>query len=224
MQTEDNARRRWLRVLLVISFCIPTSALSISCNLLGVGAAALPPPTIRPRYTGLAGQTVGVLVWTDRGIRIDWPTLPLDTGNAIQNKLKHASAHELDKTKFPVEPASILRYQQDHPDVDAQGILELAPQLGVSRLLYVEVEDFSTRAAASLDLYRGTLSGTLKVIEIKDGKAKVAYEEPNIRAIYPPKSPEEGVPRGNDYKFYLGTLDAFTTEVVHRLVSHSEDE
>jgi hypothetical protein len=175
-------------------------------------------------YTGLAGQSVGVLVWTDRGIHIDWPTLPLDAANAIENKMMHASAHELDKTKFPVEPASILRYQQDHPDIDAQGVLELAPQLGVSRLLYVEVEDFSTRAAASLDLYRGTLTGTLKVIEIKDGKAKVAYEEPNIRAVYPPKSPEEGVPRGNDYQFYLGTVDAFTTEVVHRLVSHSEDE
>src|SRR3954452_19673539 len=192
MQIEHHAPRRWLRVLLLISFCIPTSAFSISCNVLGFAAAALPPPTIRPRYTGLVGQTVGVLVWTDRGIRVDWPSLPLDTGNAIQSKLKKASAHDLDKTAFPVEPASILRYQQDHPEVDVEGVLELAPQLGVSRLLYVEVDDFSTRAAASLDLYRGSLSGTLKVIEIKDGKAKVAYEEPNIRAIYPPKSPEEG--------------------------------
>jgi len=206
------------------SILVLSLLLTSGCNVLGFAAAALPPPTVRPRYTGLTGQSVGVLVWTDRGIRIDWPTLPLDAGNGIQSKLRHTSAHELDKTTFPVEPASILRYQQDHPDLDAEGVLALAPQLGVTRLLYVEVDDFSTRAAASLDLYRGTLTGTLKVIEIKDGTAKVAYEEPNIRVIYPPKSPEEGVPRGNDYQFYLGTLDVFTTQIVHRLVSHSEDE
>jgi hypothetical protein len=196
------------------------------CNVLGLGAAALPPATIRPRYTGLAGQTVGVMVWTDRGIRVDWPTLPLDAANSIQTKLKKAKTRELAKTIFPLEPASILRYQQDHPEIDAEGVLELAPQLGVSRLIYVEVLDFSTRAAASIDLYRGTLAGTLKVIEIDPNthQAKVAYEEPNLRVSYPPKSPEEGLPRGNDYQFYIGTLDTFTTEVVNRLVSHAEEE
>src|SRR5437868_2826305 len=101
-------------ILLSSSFIL---CCSNGCNVLGLGAAVLPPPTVRPRYTGLAGQTVGVLVWTDRGIHIDWPTLPLDAANAIENKMMHASAHELDKTTFPVEPASILRYQQDHPDV-----------------------------------------------------------------------------------------------------------
>src|SRR3954469_15817212 len=113
-------------------------ALCSGCNVLGFGAAALPPPMIRPRYQGLRGQTVGVLVWADRGIRIDWNTLPLDAANGIHNKLKHASAHELDKTMFPVEPASILRYQQDHPDIDAEGALALATHLGVTRLIYVE--------------------------------------------------------------------------------------
>jgi hypothetical protein len=195
-----------------------------SCNVLGLGAAALPPATIRPRYTGLAGQSVAVLVWTERGIRIDWPTLPLDAGNAIQSKLQQAKTREVEKTTFPYSAASVLRYQQDHPDVDAQGINELATHLGVSRVIYVEVDGFSTRAEASLELYRGSMSGTLKVLEITNGQAKVAYEESNIRAVFPPKSPDEGRPDGNDYRYYLGTIDQFTTQVVNRLVSHSEEE
>src|SRR6478736_1008035 len=94
--------RAWSVLNPLSSILVLSLLLTTGCNVLGLGAAVLPPPTIRPRYTGLAGQTVGVLVWTDRGIRIDWPTLPLDAGNGIHEKLKHSSGHELDKTTFPV--------------------------------------------------------------------------------------------------------------------------
>src|SRR5687768_16156493 len=77
------------------------------CVLVGVAAHKLtPPPTIHPDYTGLQDQTVGVMVWADRGIRIDWPKLQLDLANAIQNKLEAFAVKkkELAGAKFDVQP------------------------------------------------------------------------------------------------------------------------
>src|SRR5687768_264468 len=111
----NKMQRRCLR------FIIQHSAFSIllvlsGCNVLGIAAQALPPPTVKPDYTGFAGQTVGVMVWADRGIRIDWPTVRLDLANAIQARLASSvKAKELAGTSYPVSPASIVRYQEDHP-------------------------------------------------------------------------------------------------------------
>jgi hypothetical protein len=60
-----------------------------------------------------------VLVWADRGIQIDWPALPLDTASSIQKKLQDSQVKkdEKERMNFPVEPASILRYLDDHPEV-----------------------------------------------------------------------------------------------------------
>src|SRR3954467_14758543 len=127
---------RRLRFLIPF-FLLPFSFFLQGCAILGVGAAMMPPPTIQPRYTGLAGEKVGVMVWTDPGIRIDWPAVQVDLANAVQNKLiANPKAKSLLKTTYPVQPASIARYQQDHPEVETMPVTEVAPRLGgLSRLI-----------------------------------------------------------------------------------------
>jgi hypothetical protein len=193
------------------------------CNILGVAAQALPPATIAPAYDKLKGQTVGVMVWAERGVRIDFPTIDLDLASAIQSRLEKAAPKDLKNTRFPVKPVSIVRFQKDHPELEGAPITEIAPRLGVSRLIYVEIENFATRSEQSLDLYRGNLTATIKVIEIEAGIAKVGFEENRVAATYPPKAPAEGVPGAGDYRIYVGTLDAFATEAANRFLPHEEE-
>jgi len=196
------------------------------CNVLGWVAYVAPRPVQQPKYPGLPGQSVGVLVWADRAISIDWPSLPLDAANAIQKKLLTNMDKKTQGERFtmPVQPASILRYIEDHPEVQTMDITEVAPNFGVTRLVYIEVDDFATKAPASLDLYRGSMSGSLKIVEIDGAKSKVVYEEDSIKVVFPPKVPEDGTPKGDNYRFYLGTLDAFSTEIWHRLVPWRPEE
>jgi hypothetical protein len=198
---------------------------NLSCNVFGIVAQAMPPDTIKPQYNGLAGQSIGVMVWTDRGVSVDFPDLSLDLANSIQHKLILAAGQkdekELKGSTFPVKPASILRYEQDHADLDITNIADIAPHLGVSRLIYVEVDDFGTRAEASVDLFRGHMATTMKVIEVTpNGTGKIAYSEDDIKATYPPSVNDDGTPNGDDGKFYAGTVDAMSTQIVWRLVSH----
>ncbi len=210
------------------------------CQILGVAAQALPPPTIVPQYKGLAGQTVGVMVWADRGMRIEWEFIQLDLANAIHSKLEsianppvppgkkeapRTKVKELEGARFPVIPASIIRFQQDHPEIDGQPITEVAPRLGVSRLIYVEVEEFATRPDGGVELFRGDANVTLRVIEVApDGTAKVAYEENEVRATFPPKSPKEGRSSIGDRRIYVGLIDALGDSIVKKFVPHPEEE
>jgi hypothetical protein len=195
------------------------------CAALGVAAQALPPAQIKPQYTGLLGQSVAIMVWADRGVKIDWPDLPLDTGAGLEHKLK-AGQKDLPKylkdTTFPISALTVVRYQEDHPEWEGVPVADIASQLHVSRLIYIEVDAFQTRSDASTDLYKGSILGSVKVVEVANGKGKVAYSEDGVRAEYPQDSPEEGVLNAGDDKIYTGTLDAFTTELVDRFLPHDE--
>ncbi len=204
------------------------------CSLIGISAQALPPATIVPQYRGFAGERVGVMVWADRGMRIEWEFIQLDLANSIQAKLQQTVAtdpkgkiKELKGTTFPVLPRSVIRFQQDNPEIDGQPITEVAPRLGskLSRLIYIEVEEFATRPDGGVELFRGDANVTLRVVEIApNGTAKIAYEENEVRATFPPKSPREGRPSIGDRRIYVGLIHALGAEIAKRFVPHPEEE
>ena len=198
------------------------------CAALGQLGRVLPPPTLPAKYANLKHQTVAVMVWADRGVAIEQPNLQYELTALIQRKLTDSQhdkkPKELEGTTFPWSAESVLRYQRDHPESEEEAIADVAPKLAVSRLIYIEIEDFQTRPSDSLELYRGSITATLKVLEIKDGKAKLAYEEENIHDVYPPKSPEEGVPNKGELWAYEGTVEQFATDMANRFVSHQAEE
>lgn len=187
------------------------------CQFFGYVAATMPKPKVKPHYQGMRGQSVAVMVWADRSIRIDYPMIQLDIANAVQNKLLAAQKDKSDELKeavFPIEPRSIVRYQVDHPESAATPITEVAPVFNVSRLIYIEIQEFQTRPEASLELFRGVVNATVRVVEIDAaGKAKVVYEETEVRTVFPRKSQAEGVPNSSDGRMYAGVLEQFTTDV-----------
>jgi hypothetical protein len=214
-----RARRAILYPLFSILFLLATSG----CSVFGIAAQALPPATITPVYEGLREQTVGVMVWVDRGLRMDYPPLQIDIANATQLKLIKSKAKHLKGSTFPVKPASIVKFQQDYPELEAESIADVAPRLGVSRLIYIELEDFSTRSQGSVELFRGSAEVTLRVIEVKDGVGKVAYEENGVAVTFPEKVPAEGIPNASDRKIYIGTVDALSTALARKFVPYVEE-
>jgi hypothetical protein len=223
--------RKPLRSALVLLFILVSSVYVGGCAALGVAAHALPLPTIAPPYAGLQGQSVAVMIWAQPGTQIDWPKLRLDVGSGLQEKLRQAQVathnkkgSDLDGTQF-VRADSVVRYQEEHPEIDGEPIAEVAPRLGATRVIYIEIDDFQTRSDPSVELYRGVVTASVKVVEVADdGHAMIAYEKPIVRAQYPPKAPEEGIMNSNDFTIYRGTVDAFTTELAKLFIAHQEEE
>lgn len=218
---NEKALNPFLRVWIALLLA-GTGALLGGCGAVGVLASKMPQYT-EPQYFGLSGQSVGVMVWADRGARVDFPSIQLDLATTVQNRLRVSKDKNVKDTTWPVLPASIVRYQREHPAVELSPITETAPKLGVSRLIYIEVGSISTRSEASLQMYRGNALATLRVIEVNGGVAKVAYEEPNIRAIYPPRSPPDGVLNADDATIYRGTIAALAEQIANRFVRHESN-
>jgi hypothetical protein len=221
MRHTYDRPRRWALFALAL---LPLA--SSGCQAVGAVAYKLRGPTVvKPAYTGFKGQTVAVMAWADRDLRIEHSALQLDVSQGVYEKLRKSQrrgADELAGTRFPrtAAPDAMVRFLYDNPRYDTDSIPEIAPQLGVNRLIYLEVEDFSTQSEEVPELFRGHLSALLRVIEVApDGRAKVAFQD-RVQAVWPPSGPSEGRPDLGDRVTYIGTLDAFSTAVVQKFVSY----
>ena len=205
------------------------SLFSLSGCAIFATLARVVPKIVPAVYPGLKGKDVAVMVWADRAISIDWPAMSIDITATTQKKLLAAQTtdkpDELEGTTFPVTAQSMARFQMDHPEAEVMPITQVAPIVGVKRLIYVEITNFQTRSdlAVNTDLYRGQITANLKVVEFEDGKAKIAYEESKITALFPKKGPSDGVLNLGDAKTYVGTVDAFTTKLALKFFKHEED-
>lgn len=194
------------------------------CQLLGAAAAKTTAVTVRPNYTALANQSVGVMVTVDRGTQIDHPRLQLDIAQAVQATLMKTQANkaeELKGTQFPpsASPQAVFAFQRNYPQLDAEPVTNVAPQLGVSRLIYIEVDAFSLNPADVLELFRGEVVGRVKVVEVAGGVAKVAFTD-QVSAVFPEKGSEHGTPTLNRPTTYRGTIAAFATAVTQKFVTY----
>ncbi len=172
-----------------------------------------PPPA---RYHGLAGQTCAIMVWADQGVRADFGTVRGDIAGTLQQLMAAAAKDEHTKeylggVQFPFPASSVVRFQDDNPQLAQLPVTDLALKLGIpklSRLIYIEIEEFQTRYANSRELFRGSAKVSLKVVEITGDKAKVAFEESHVSVLYP-KNGAEAIPGSdkiNDQYIYNGTI------------------
>jgi hypothetical protein len=210
---------------LLLALLIVLTLTPAGCNIFGVAANALPEPDVAASYKGLAGHTVAVMVWADRGVQIDYPSLRLDVATGVQSKLQQAQKgkkKDLKDARFPYAPASVVRFQEDHPEVHEQPVTQVAPRLKVDRVIYVEIDSLRTRADDAVDLFRGEATASVKVIAVdpQTGASRTAYEESGIAAAFPPSAPPEGIPGVGDARIYRGTVDRLTSLVAIRFFSH----
>lgn len=174
-------------------------------------------------YKGLASQKCAVLVWADGRTRSEYNQVQVDLARAFQDKLMGQMPQ--DKSGKPdatapqfIDPRSVVRYQREHPETESLPIVEVAPRLGVGRVVYIEVEQLQLQSPRSILLLKGDGAATLRVVEVAEGKAKIAFEEAGIAASYPKNAPEGVVPTDkiNERTIYEGTLAALAGKLAAR--------
>jgi hypothetical protein len=215
---------RLLRGLALLSVCVTAS----SCQLLGIAANAAPRAPVKPKIV-LADNSVGIMVWCDRGLRVDWPTIQKDLGNGVQVRLieaVNAKAKELQNVTFPYPAESFVRWQRDHPGSEFEPIINIAPRLPVTRLIYIEIQNLSTRSSQTMAMYRGSASALVRVVGVEPGATvgKVLYEESGIRVTYPKHSTDEGRAEGSDMAMYVGTMTFLADAIAKRFVEHPAED
>lgn len=210
-----RALYRWSYVLL---------ALLAGCAAFG-GPEGKPEEDNPPKtYGSLSGHTVAIMVWVDAPTRTEYPTIQLDLAKMVRDRLQEKMKPEEEKKKNPppptrfIEPASVVRFQREHPGIEATPIEQVAPRLSVERVVYVELERFETQSPRSVMLLKGSARASLRIVEVVNRKATVVLEEVGIKADYPPHAPE-GVMASDQYNIrsvYDGTLSLLADRLANR--------
>ncbi|HEV8290639.1 MAG TPA: hypothetical protein VGP94_01890 [Tepidisphaeraceae bacterium] len=174
-------------------------------------------------YEGLKGQSCAVMIWADWRTRTEYSQIQLDLGKMLTKKLEEHfnPKKEGKKQEMAVQftnPASVVRYQREHPEVLSMPIVQVAPKLQAQRVVYVELEEFSAHSAEAPMVLKGTAKATLRVVEVNGAEAKVVFEEAGIAANYPPDRPEGVVESEtiNVRTIYDGTIDLLAEKLAAR--------
>jgi hypothetical protein len=214
-----------LRTLLCLA---PLGALLCSgCEAVDIVAAkAVGIQQVAPAYKGFKGQKVAIMVWADEGTTMDHPSIRADVATSLQGKLQQgvdAKVDELSGTTF-LDANRVLRFQEAHPEAQADSAEQLALLMPATRLIYVEVQSLSLHPNDAVDLTRGLAVADVRVIEVAGGKTKTGYENDNVSGTYPPNAPPEGLPNLAEDQVYHKTVDALTSELGKLFITHPVDD
>jgi hypothetical protein len=158
------------------------------CQVLGFGGAMAESykrnstHSIDPEYTGLTGKTFAVLIATDRIIESDYPEVVLRLTQGITERLSKGAGG----TAMP--PETVLTYQYNNPRWRALTYEELAKELGVQRLIYVDLYEYRLNDPGNQYLWEGVAAGDVLVIEA-DGRMpeEIAFRKP-VKVSFPDKT------------------------------------
>lgn len=115
---------------------------------------------VQAEYTGLAQHSFAVVVAGDRSIEADNPGLMAVLTDRISERLRQNAG-----ATGSIMAAPLLAYLYDNPEWMSRPPAELAKDLGVDRLVLVELQEYRLNDPGNQYLWDGVAAATVNVIE-----------------------------------------------------------
>ncbi len=135
---------------------------------------------VKAKYSGLTGKTFAVVVSADRMIQGEYPQLVGQVTTTVATYL----SEQCDASGW-VTPQDVLAFQYKNPRWSVMRLDDLAKELGVERLVVVEIMEFRLHEPGNQYLWRAAATAKVGVIE-SDGPVtdNFIFQE-QIRTIFP---------------------------------------
>jgi len=169
-------------------------------------------------YDGLQNRTCAVIVNADYATLVEHPSV---VKNITANVAVRIAKHVKGATVLP--PATVLTWQYKTPQWRAMPYGEVAKELGVDRLVYIDLYEYRLNPTGNSYLWDGVAGANIGIIET-DGLAPDEFVySTNIVSKFPDK---EGVgkesARAEDIE--RGLLTLFTSRTSWLFYDHIEDK
>ncbi len=115
---------------------------------------------VEREYAGLEGKTFAVVVAADRVIQSDFP----EVIGKITDDVSERLAREAGASGY-VPGRSVLEFQYNNPRWVALTLGQVAAELGVQRLVYIDLVEYRLNDPGNAYLWQGTTQGMVGVIE-----------------------------------------------------------
>lgn len=134
------------------------------CNLIAFAAMSAQkaiPRTVEPMYTGLTGKNFAVVAATNRMIEADFPGVVPKVITDVSTRL----AGDPVKASGYVPADRVMAYLYSHPNWVARPMSDLAKELGVERLIFIEITEYRLNEPGNSYIWSGVAAGTVQVYE-----------------------------------------------------------
>ncbi|MFM9994401.1 MAG: hypothetical protein ACKVU4_01225 [Phycisphaerales bacterium] len=156
------------------------------CQIFGFFAAAnaeyqkTKPRDIDAVYDGLKGKTFAVVVAADRMVQASYPGVVEEITARVSERL----AKNTDRSGW-IPPEKLLAHLYSNPRWVAMPRGELARELGVDRLILIELTEFRLHEPGNQYTWDGAASGTVAVIEGESAMPDEFVFQRAVRVKYP---------------------------------------
>lgn len=195
MQDQSNRTNRGARAgrrCVALTYLIRGALLAGCASLLGgcaigalVGGVAsnaerTGSKQVKVKYPGLEGKSFAVVVAADRSISGEHPDIvPMLTREISRRLADNSGATAM----VPAE--DILRFQYQRPGWVAMSPRDLAKELEVDRLIFIDLQDYSLTDPGNRYIWNGAAAGVVHVLEVeKSASGEFGFREP-VRVKYP---------------------------------------
>lgn len=155
-------RRTMMRGAFALASGAAVACLS-SCTLIGGMAESYKQSSthaVAPTYLGLQGKSVAVVVIADRSIEADFPGL---SSTLIERCNERIRQFGNPRQAFP--SVQLVQFLLNNPQLMVRPRGELAKELGVERLVVVELTEFRLNDPGNQYLWDGVAGGQVSVVE-----------------------------------------------------------
>jgi hypothetical protein len=182
-----------------------------------------PKHTVKAEYDGMDGQRLAIVVYADQEILYIRNHADAQTAMFVASAIQEAQqkGHFRGTTLVPVgEIASF----QERSDWYNMTVPEIGRRFNATRVLYIELDEYSRREESSPNLLRGHISATLKVYQVAPEGAPPPKRNPvyagRVDEIWPTDSP---VSESDHSLIYIeqGTLARFAKKVARKFHTYS---
>lgn len=194
------------------------AAASAGCGALGFVLHAAGEPLnrrfVKAPYGDLVGRKVAVMTAPTDDIRFYSPKASIRTTATITQRLKAV----IDPIQL-VEPRQIERYQQDQPEWNTYAYSRLMKELGVDRLVYVDLTQWTLQEPGNRHVWQGRATGNIGVAEADGANPNGLAFHAIIRAMHPTNT-TVGVLNADPQTIELGLLARFAAGTARLFYDH----
>lgn len=118
---------------------------------------------VAAKYKGLNGKTFAVIVAADRAIQADHPDVVATITAEVTRRISDAKG-----PTGVVPPADVVQFQGRRPGWIAMSPRDVANQLGVERLVYIDLNEYALTDPGNPHVWNGVASGIVGVVEAEN--------------------------------------------------------
>jgi len=164
-----------------------TAACLSGCNILAYPAYVLfgqSEKKVKAEYTGLEKQTTLIFVVTNPAIDFEYPYTGLNITLASADRI----AKQVEDTRF-ADPEAVDKYQREKIDWLSFPIAEIGQHFQASRVLYIDMVQFTMREEDSLNLLRAHIAADIRMYEIDSLTSDEPAYQTDLEVLYPKLGP-----------------------------------